>query len=95
MEQNLRTMEEAKQYFRVKDTRTIKKFIKQGLPYIPIGSKDYRFKQTDLETFAEHLKEIAQQEIVQIYPIKRKSKSKTVNIDFQKRKINLEMNKVV
>ncbi|MGN1269388.1 MAG: hypothetical protein ACI4UU_00740 [Clostridia bacterium] len=95
MEQRLLTMEETKQYFQVKDTRTIKKFIKQGLKYIPIGNKDYRFEKEDLEEFKEHLKELAQQEIMQIYPIKRKTKCKTLDIDFQKKKINLELNKVV
>jgi len=39
MEQNLLTIEEVKQYFKVKDTRTIKKFIRQGLKYIPIRHK--------------------------------------------------------
>lgn len=95
MQENLLTMEEAKQFFRVKDSRTIKKFIKMGLKVIPIGNRDYRFDRKDLEAFAEHLKELAQQEIMQIYPIKKKTKHKTINIDFEKRKINLELNKVV
>lgn len=95
MEQNLLTTKQAMEYFQVKDSRTIKKFIKQGLKYIPIGTKDFRFERKDLEEFAEHLKQLAQQEMIQIYPIKRKAKCKTVDIDFQKRKINLEMNKVV
>lgn len=95
MEQNLLTMEQVKLYFQVKDSRTIKKFIKQGLKFIPIGSKDYRFDKKDVEEFAEHLKELAQQEIIQIYPVKRKTKCKTINIDYEKRKINLELNKVV
>lgn len=95
MLEDLLTMEETKQFFRVKDTRTIKKFIKQGLKYIPIGNKDYRFERKDVEEFKEYLKELAQQEIRQIYPIKRKTKCKTLDIDFQKKKINLELNKVV
>ena len=36
MEQNLLTIEEVKKYFKVKDTRTINKFIKQGLKYVPV-----------------------------------------------------------
>lgn len=95
MEQNLLTTKQAMEYFQVKDSRTIKKFIKQGLKYIPIGTKDYRFERKDLEEFKEHLKELAQQEIMQIYPIKRKTKCRTLDIDFQKKKINLELNKVV
>lgn len=36
MEQNLLTIEEVKDYFKVKDTRTINKFIREGLKYVPI-----------------------------------------------------------
>lgn len=95
MEQNLLTMEQVKQYFQVKDNRTIKKFIKQGLKFVPIGNKDYRFDPKDVEEFSEHLKQLAQQEIIQIYPVKRKTKSKTINIDYEKLRINRELNKVV
>lgn len=87
-------MEETKQYFKVKDTRTIIKFIHQGLPCFKIGSKDYRFDRKDIENFVETQKQVTQ-ETLEIKPIKRKVKSKTINVDFQKRKINLEMNRVV
>ena len=95
MKENLLTMEEVKQYFRVKDSKTIKKFIKQGMKVIPIGSRDFRFDKKDVEEFAEHLKELAQQEIIHQYPVKRKTKSKTINIDLEKLRINRELNKVV
>lgn len=95
MEQNLLTTKQAMEYFQVKDSRTIKKFIKQGLKCIPIGSRDYRFDKKDLEEFTEHLKELAQQEMIQIYPVKRKTKCKTINIDYEKLRINRELNKVV
>ena len=36
MEQNLLTIEEVNDYFKVKDTRTINKFIRQGLKYVPV-----------------------------------------------------------
>lgn len=36
MEQNLLTIEEVKDYFKVKDTRTINKFIREGLKYVPV-----------------------------------------------------------
>lgn len=39
MEQNLLTIEEVKDYFKVKDTRTINKFIQQGLKYVPVRNK--------------------------------------------------------
>ena len=87
-------MEETKQYFKVKDTRTIIKFIHQGLPCFKIGAKDYRFARKDIENFVEIQKQLAQ-ETLEIRPIKRKAKSKTINVDFQKRTINLEMNRVV
>ena len=93
MEQ-LWNMEEIKEYFKVKDTRTIIKFIHQGLPYFKIGSKDYRFDPKDVKDFVETQKEFNQDEL-QIKPIKRKTKCKTLNVDFQKRKINLEFNRVV
>ncbi len=93
--EHLLTTKEAMQYFNVKDSRTISKFIRMGLKVIPIGQKDFRFKQEDLEEFAEHLKELAQEKVIQVSPIKRKTKHKTLNIDFEKRRINLELNKVI
>lgn len=92
---NLLTTKDVMEYFNVKDSRTISKFIKQGLKVIPIGQKDFRFKQEDVEEFAEHLKELAQEKIIQINPIKRKTRSRTLNVDYEKRKINLELNKVI
>ena len=82
-------------YFNVKDGRTIKKFINLGLKVIPIGKRDYRFKKEDLEEFTERLKETAQEEMLEKNPIRKKVRSRTVNIDYQKRKINLEQNKVI
>lgn len=92
---NLLTTKQAMEYFQVKDYKTITKFIKQGLKVIPIGSRDYRFKQEDLEEFAEHLKELAQEKIIQQNLIPRKHKCKTTNIDFEKIRINRELNRVV
>lgn len=92
---NLLTTKEVMEYFNVKDSRTISKFIRQGLKVIPIGQKDYRFKQEDVEEFAEHLKELAQEKIIKANPIRRKTKCKTLNVDYEKRRINLELNKVV
>ena len=91
---NLLTIEETKQFFKVKDNRTIHKFIRQGLKCFKVGTRDYRFDPRDIEEFVNIQKQIAQEEL-QIKPIKPKAKCKTVNIDFQKRKINLEMNRVV
>lgn len=94
MKQNLLTIEETKQYFRVKDNRTIHKFIKQGLKCFKVGTRDYRFDIQDIKEFVEIQKQLAQ-DTLKINPVKRKVKHKTLNVDFQKRKINLEMNRVV
>lgn len=58
------------------------------------GTRDKRFDPKDVKEFVEIQKEVAQ-DTLEIKPIKRKTKSKTMNVDFQKRKINLEMNRVV
>ena len=92
---NLLTTKQVMEYFNVKDSRTITKFIKQGLKVIPIGQRDYRFDQKDVEEFAEYLKELAQEKIIQSNPIKRKYPHKTLAIDFEKMRINRELNRVV
>lgn len=92
--ENLLTIEETKQYFRVKDNRTIHKFIRQGLKCFKVGTRDYRFDIQDIKEFVEIQKQLAQ-DTLKINPVKRKVKHKTLNVDFQKRKINLEMNRVV
>lgn len=58
------------------------------------GTRDKRFELKDLKEFIEIQKQLAQ-ETLEIKPTKRKAKSKTVNINFQKRKINLELNRVI
>lgn len=58
------------------------------------GTRDKRFDPKDLKEFVELQKQVAQ-ETLEIKPIRRKVKSKTINVDFQKRKINLELNRVV
>lgn len=95
--QQLLTTKQVMEYFNVKNSKTISKFIKQGLKVIPIGEKDYRFKPEDVEEFAEHLKELAQEKIVKTnsVSIKSKSKNSTVHIDYEKLRINRELNRVV
>lgn len=93
--ENLLTTKQVMDYFQVKDYKTVSKFIRQGLKVVPIGSKDYRFKKEDVEEFAEHLKELAQEKIIQQNPIRRKYKCHSVNIDFEKIRINRELNKVI
>lgn len=92
---NLLTTKQVMEYFQVKDRRTIIKFIKQGLKVIPISNKDYRFKKEDVEEFAEHLKEMAQQNLIQTYPVKRKTKCKKIDFDYEKIRINRELNRVI
>ena len=88
------TLEETKQRFRVKDNRTIINFTKQGLKFIKIGAQ-YRFDLKDIEEFEQKLKDEQQEKLIQIYPIKTKRKCKTINIDYEKRRINLTQNRVV
>ena len=88
------TLEETKKYFRVKDNRTIIKFTQQGLKFIKIGTQ-YRFDLKDIEEFEERLKNEEQEKLMQIYPIKKKRQSKTLNVDFEKMRINRELNRVV
>lgn len=94
MEETLLTIDEAKQFFRVKDTRTIQKFVKQGLKCFKVGQREWRFSKRDILEFVERQKEISQMEI-DIQPVKRKTRHKQANVDFEKRKINLEMNRVI
>lgn len=89
------TMEQVKNRFQIKDTRTITvKFAKMGLKFIKIGNK-YRFDLKDIEEFEEKLKEEQQENLIQIYPIKKRRKSKTPDIDFEKIRTNRVLNRVV
>lgn len=88
------TLEETKKHFRVKDNRTIIKFIKQGLKFIKIGTQ-YRFDLKDIEEFENKLKEEQQEILIMKNPIKRTRKNITTQIDFEKKKINLTQLKVV
>ena len=88
------TLEETKKHFKVKDNRTIIKFTQQGLKFIKIGTQ-YRFDLKDIEKFEERLKNEEQEKLMQIYPIKKKRKSKTIDFDIKKMKINKELNRVV
>lgn len=89
------TMEQVKDRFQIKDTRTITvKFAKMGLKYIKIGNK-YRFDLKDIEEFEGKLKEEQQGKLIEIYPIKRKRTCKTVNVDYEKIRVNKVLNRVV
>lgn len=93
--EKLLTTKEVANIFGV-DNRTItQKFIKEGLKYFPVGKKDFRFDIKDIEEFLKIKKQLAQEEIIQINPIKQKTKHKTVDTNYQKKKINLEQMKVV
>ncbi len=89
------TMEQVKDRFQIKDTRTITvKFAKMGLKFIKIGNK-YRFDLKDIKEFEEKLKEEQQEKLIEVYPIKRKSKSKTIQVDYAKIRANKVLNRVV
>ena len=59
------------------------------------GTREKRFDPKDILEFVEAQKQAERIKLEEIIPIKKKVKSKTMNIDFQKKKINLEMNRVV
>lgn len=88
------TLEQVKDRFQVKDNRTIIKFTQQGLKFIKIGTQ-YRFDLKDIEEFEEELKSEEQEKLLQIHPVNKKRKSKTLNVDFEKMRINRELNRVV
>lgn len=89
------TLQQVKDRFQIKDTRTVTvKFAQMGLKSIKIGNK-YRYDIKDVEEFEERLKKEQQEKLIQIYPIKKKRKFTTLNIDYEKRKVNLEQMKVV
>lgn len=88
------TIEQVKDRFQIKDTRTITvKFTRMGLKFIKIGNK-YRFDLKDIEEFEERLKEEQQEKLIEIYPIKRKRTCRTINIDYEKIEAN-RRNRVV
>ena len=94
MEKMLKTKEVAK-LFNVESKTVTQKFIKEGLKYFPIGARDYRFDIKDIEEFKEIRKRNAQLNVMEANPIKRKTRRQKIDIDIQKRKINLEQLKVV
>lgn len=59
------------------------------------GTREKRFDPKDILEFVEIQKQAEQFKLEEIMPIRKKVKSKMMNIDFQKKKINLEMNRVV
>lgn len=95
MQEKLLTTKQVAEKFQVCSRVITQKFIKEGLKFIKVGAKDYRFLEKDVDEFIEIKKQLAEQETIRVHPIKNKVKHKTWNIDYQKRKINLELNKVV
>lgn len=92
--QNLLTTKQVADYFNVKPATVTQKFIKQGLKVIPIGQRDYRFDVKDVEEFSEHLKELAQEKFTKENPVK-KYKYNNAKVDFEKIRINRELNRVI
>ena len=90
------SLRDVMKYFNVDDSRVItQKLIKeQGLKFYKVGIK-YRFRPKDVYEFEEHLKEISQEKIISIMPIKTKRKCNAPKIDFEKKKINLEKLRVI
>ena len=53
------------------------------------------FDNLDIEEFEEHLKELAQEKVIQKNPIPKKHRSKSINVDFEKIRINKVLNRVI
>lgn len=90
------TLKDVMRFFNVKDSRVItQKFIKQqGMKFYRAGI-EYRFRPKDVFEFENHLKEIEQEKMMLLIPIKHKRKCKAPKIDFEKKKINLEQLRVI
>lgn len=93
--EKLLTTKEVSKIFGVTERTITQKFIKEGLKHFPIGSKDFRFSIKDIEEFIELKKELAENKVIEINPINKRARSKSINIDYQKRKINIEQLKVI
>lgn len=89
------TTKQLMEHFNVKDSRTITKFRRQGLKYIEIGSKDYRYDPKDVEEFEKYLKESTQEKLIENYPIKQKRTCKTIDVDYEKIRANKILNRVI
>lgn len=91
----LLTTKQVAEMCQVKARTVTQKFVKkEGLPVIKIGKRDYRFDPRDVKNFLELRKQIVPRKL-EIIPLKSKVKNKRLNIDFEKRRINIELNKVV
>lgn len=95
MQEKILTTKQVAEYFQVCERTITQKFIPQGLKYIEIGAKDYRFLEKDVADFIVTKKQMAEQRIDNLFPIKTKVKHKKLDFDYQKRRANLELNKVV
>lgn len=89
--EKLLTMQQVKERYQFKDNRIIHKLMKKGLRFIKIGN-EYRFDIKDIEKFEEQLKDESQ---IIIKPIKQKRRFKTIEIDEEKRRINLTEMRVI
>lgn len=94
MSETMLTTKQVANYFQVTERTITQKFIKEGLKYMKIGERDYRFDFEDVKKFVEIKKQMTQTKI-EILPTKRKSRRRKLNIDIEKRRINLELNQVV
>lgn len=90
--ESLLTTKEVAEIFKVKSRTITQKFIPLGLKYIPIGSKDYRFKKEDVKEFMDQLKEAPMQNTGKTTI---RYECNAAKIDFEKIRINRTLNRVV
>ena len=56
MENKLLTTKEVAEYFQVSSDTVLVNFIKRGLRYIPVSTKDYRYEMQDVLDFKDMIK---------------------------------------
>lgn len=83
------TTKEVANIFQVSEKTVTQKFNKQGLKYIKIGSKDYRYLEEDVEEFARNKTKSETTEIIAYTKPKKHISKGTMNsiIDYDKMKI--------
>lgn len=93
--ESLLTTKEVAEIFKVKSRTITQKFIPMGLNYIPIGSKDYRFRKDDVKEFMSQLENTGTYTNPKKEKLIIKYENKMPKIDFEKIRINKTLNRVV
>lgn len=91
MEKLLTTRDVCEMFGGINPKTVTQKFIKEGLKYLEIGRKDYRYERKDVEEFKDFKKQLSQNKIINFNP-NRKVKNVTISTkDSLKREANAKM----